>query len=139
MAERYYFDTSIWRDYYEDRSDNLRPLGEFALQLIKNIIRTGGFILYSEGIVEELQIKYSNEDIIKIFEIASINGALLKVNTSLFQKREAARLCKVRNIAFGDALHAILARDNDAIMVARDNHFFELMNLVEVRKPEELI
>lgn len=134
---KYYFDTSIWRDYYEDRSDNIRPLGEFALQLIRKIINDRGVIFYSDWVIKELSVEYSEEDIIKIFE--SSKDVLLKVDISRFQVREAAGLCKARDVAFGDALHAVLARDNNAIMVSRDNHFFELMDVVEVRKPEELI
>ncbi len=139
MAEKYYFDTSIWRDYYENRSDSMRPLGEFALQLIKRIIEAGDFILYSDAVIEELQIRYSDEDIIKIFEIANYKGILLKVDSSVFQKREAAKLCNYKGMPFGDALHAVLARDNGAVIVARDRHFLELIDIVEVRKPEDLI
>ncbi len=139
MAGKYYLDTSIWRDYYENRSDGLRPLGEWALQSIKKIVDGGNFILYSDVIIKELQIRYSDEDIIRIFEIVNNSGVLLKVSSSIFQKKEAARLCRERNVSFGDALHAILARDNGAIMIARDRHFFELIGVVEVRKPEDLI
>ena len=37
MKRRFYLDTCIWRDYYENRSDNFRPLGEWALFLINKI------------------------------------------------------------------------------------------------------
>lgn len=55
------------------------------------------------------------------------------------QAKEAAILCKQRKVAFGDALHAILARDNNAIMVTRDKHFLGLADIAEVKKPEDLI
>lgn len=35
--------------------------------------------------------------------------------------------------------HVILARDNNAIMVTRDEHFYKLTDIVSVKKPEELI
>ena len=55
------------------------------------------------------------------------------------QIKYAIKICKERNVAFGDAIHAILARDNGAIVITRDRHFLELQDLAECRKPEELI
>ena len=60
---KYYFDTSIWRDYYENRSDGLRPLGDFAFELLKKIKALRDTVLYSE-----LTIKESGR------EISSANG-----------------------------------------------------------------
>ncbi len=48
MANRFYIDTCIWRDYYENRSDNLKPLGEWALQFLKNAVNNDDLILYSD-------------------------------------------------------------------------------------------
>jgi len=39
----------------------------------------------------------------------------------------------------GDALHAIVARDNDLILVTRDRHFRKLEDISKHYKPEELI
>lgn len=139
MVEKYYLDTSIWRDYYENRSDGLRPLGEWAFQFLKRVIAEGDIVLYSYAVVRELSKEYSDEIIAQIFEVLNAENLLLKVDISDVQKREAAKLCKSRDIPFGDALHAILARDNGAIMIARDRHFFELIDIVEIRKPEDLI
>ncbi len=139
MPQKYYLDSSIWRDYYEDRSDKFRPLGEWALKLINNIIKNKDYILYSDFIIEELEIKYSKEEIKNIFDIINKRSLLLKVEISKYQIKEAAILCKKRKVAFGDALHSILARDNNAIMVTRDNHFLELLDIVEIKKPEDLI
>jgi len=137
--KKYYLDTSIWRDYYENRSDRFRPLGEWALKLINYIIENKDFILYSDLVVRELKVKYSEEEINKIFAVIYKRNLLLKVVISSSQVKEAAILCKKRNVAFGDALHAILARDNKAIMVTRDKHFFELVDITEIKRPEDLI
>jgi len=42
-------------------------------------------------------------------------------------------------VPFFDALHAVLARDNKAIMVTRDKHFDELLDITKYKKPEEII
>src|SRR3989344_3932182 len=128
MPQKFYLDSSMWRDYYENRSDSLRPLGEWALRLINNIIENQDFIIYSDFVIEELKIKYSKEEIEKIFDIAGKRSLLLKADISESQTKEAAILCRKRKLAFGDALHAILTRDNNAIMITRDNHFLELMD-----------
>ena len=40
---------------------------------------------------------------------------------------------------FKDVLHAVLAKQHCAVLIARDNHFFdELSSIVEVEKPEEI-
>ena len=139
MTEKFYLDSAIWRDYYENRSDRFCPLGEWALRLINNILENKGLILYSDFVVEELKVKYSEEQISNILEIIKKRNLLLKVDISESQAKEAAIICKQRKIAFGDALHAILARDNNAIMVTRDKHFLELTDIADIRKPEDLI
>jgi len=139
MAQKFYLDSAIWRDYSENRSDRFRPLGEWALTLINNALENEDFILYSEFVVKELKVKYSDEEINNILEIVSKRNLLVKVDISKSQAKEAAILCEQRKVAFGDALHAILARDNNAIMVTRDKHFLELTDIAEVKKPEDLI
>lgn len=139
MEKRYYLDTSIWRDYFENRSDKFRPLGEWAFTFIKKVIQNNDLILYSDFIIMELKVSYSDKQIKDIFEIAREQGLLLKVDISKPQVKEAARLAKEKGVAFGDALHAILARDNKAIMITRDKHFYNLQDIVNIKKPEELI
>jgi len=48
-------------------------------------------------------------------------------------------LKKKLKIPFGDALHTILAKDNEAILVTRDHHFDVVEGIVKIRKPEDLI
>jgi predicted nucleic acid-binding protein len=134
---KYYLDTSIWRDYYENRSDNLRPLGEWALMLLRKIILEGSIILYSDFVIEELKKGYNQNDVEKIFQIAE--GSILKVKINPEDVSKAAILSKTRKVSFGDALHAILAKNNNAILISRDAHFRELSDIAIIKKPEELI
>lgn len=137
MPKTYYLDSCIWRDYYENRSDTFRPIGEWALKLIQAIIKDGYFILYSDMVIEELEIRYGKEEMKRIFEIAG--RFLVKADISASQAKEAAILCKQRKVAFGDALHAILARDNNSVLITRDRHFMELVDIAEIKKPEDLV
>lgn len=133
---KYYFDTSIWRDYYENREDNFRPLGEWALTLIKVIEEEGGQIFYSDLIIDELTEAYTSEQIQEILEMYQ---CITKVNINSKQLEEAKILGKVRKVGKSDALHAILSRDNGAILITRDNHFQDLTDIAIIKKPEEVI
>jgi|SRR3989344_1646032 len=136
--KKFYFDTSIWRDYYENRSDKFRPLGEWALMLVNKIISEEHIVLYSDLVTTELKIHYTEEEIKKMFNVLH-DDALVKVDITFSQSEEAIILSKKRNVPFGDALHSILARDYNAILVSRDNHFLELTDIAEIKKPEDLI
>jgi hypothetical protein len=50
---KYYIDTCIWRDYFENRNDKYRPLGEWAFRFIKKIINEDSLILFSDLVLEE--------------------------------------------------------------------------------------
>ena len=138
MTEKYYLDACIWIDYFENRSDKFRPLGEWALQLINKIICENGIFVLSDHLMNELRVKYSSEEITR--SLAILPEALtIKTGTNRKQALDASKLKEKLQIPFGDALHAILAKDNEAILVSRDKHFLELGKLVIVRKPEELL
>ena len=130
---KFYIDTCIWRDYFEDRKDKFRPLGEWAFHLIKYAIKNNISILYSDLIIRELK---DNEELIAY--ITTGEDSFLKIDISEFQAKEAHNLSKRLKIPFQDVLHAILARDNEAILITRDKHF-EMLDIVEVKKPEDLI
>ena len=139
MRQKFYLDTAIWRDYYEDRSDNSKQLGKLALRFLIKIIKENSLILFSDLIVRELMAKYSKEEIIDILAIFHNLNLLVKVPISQEQANEAADLHKEKGIPFGDALHAILSRDNKAVMVTRDKHFKRLINIAGFKKPEDLL
>jgi len=137
MTTKYYLDTSIWRDLHEGREDKFRPLGEWAFELLRKIRINQEKVLYSDLTLDELSIAYDKETITKLFQ--DIAELLEKVEIKENHVNEASKLSKKHNIPFGDALHGILARDNNAIMVTRDHHFEKLIGIVSVKKPEDLI
>ncbi len=132
--EKFYLDACIWRDYFENRSDRFRPLGEWALRLIKKIKDERGLFVISDHLLRELKMK----DVTELMNIISYKSIII-IRCNHIQFKEAKRLSKIFNIPRGDALHAILARDNDALLITRDKHFYELQDYVEINKPEDLI
>lgn len=138
VAQKYYLDTSIWIDLYEDRKGyKNEPLGDFAWKLFASIKANKSNIIISDFLVRELEVNYSMEEIngmIKPFEDIIEKVFLLKN-----QRDEARRIAQERNLPPGDVIHTIIARDNNLILVTRDKHFNELIDISRSYKPEELI
>jgi predicted nucleic acid-binding protein len=134
---RFYLDTSIWMDYYEDRKDPNKHLGELAFRLLCKLLASKSAIVVSQIIFLEMATYYSMDEIRGI--TMPFERLIIKANISKAQKEEAITLAKERKVPRGDALHAILARDNQAILVSRDRHFQLLKDICSVMKPEELI
>ncbi len=138
MPQKYYIDACIWRDFHENREDKFRPLGEWAFNLFRMIRETKSKALYSNLIIKELSISYTPEKIKEMFRIVEEEGLLEKVEIKEEHLHETIRLKKLKKLPFNDLLHAILARDNQAILVTRDKHFEEFGDIVIVKKPEDL-
>jgi len=138
MADRYYLDTCVWRDYLEGRSDRFRPLGEWAFSLIKRVIRESEILLVSDLVEAELLSAFDQNDLVRIFSIVP-DGILVRVETKDIQLKEAMKVGKMFGVPVNDALHAVIARDNGAILVTRDKHFIGICEGLVVKKPEDLI
>lgn len=131
----FYLDTSIWLDIYEKRGKN----GEFGLQLINKITKNNDLVYFSDlTIIELKKLGYTKEEIASILLVVNPFNRR-KIHFFKEQNAEADRMSKRRRIPKGDVIHAILARDNDLILVSRDQHFEKLVDLCPFFKPEEFI
>ena len=137
--KKYYVDTNVWRDYYEDRKDNFKPLGEFAFRFFKKCRKDNSVILYSDLTLRELNAYYSKERVEILLQAVSVFCEIKKVFINAEQGKEANSLVKRFKVHSADLLHAILARDNNAVLVSRDKHFNKLKDIVKIAKPEEII
>ena len=138
MPEKFYIDTSIWMDLYEDRKGhNNEPLGDFALKLLSMIKANNHKLIITDLLIRELEMNYSLPEIngmMKPFE-----NLIEKIISTKKQRDEARKLSQERNLPPGDVLHAILARDNKLILITRDKHFNQLKDISLYKKPENLI
>ena len=132
---KYYFDTSIWLDYFENRKDRFRPLGEWALALLAKIKAEKGKILVSDIVMDEL--KDQNAPVKEILGPFMEQIAAVEMNKE--QYAEGKKISAQRHVPKGDALHAIISRDCKCILISRDNHFTLLTDINKAYKPEELI
>lgn len=131
---KYLIDTCIWRDYYENRTDRFRPLGEWAFEFLRKITITHQ-ILFPSVVEEELLLNLNQNLVNDIIH----DYMAVRVSSSANQTAEANRIERARNLPFNDVLIAIMARDSGAIVISRDHHFEQLMDIVIVKKPEDLL
>jgi predicted nucleic acid-binding protein len=138
MQQRYYLDTCIWIDYLENRSDKFRPLGNWALRLIKQIIQDEDCIVISKLVKDELRAKLSKKEIGEMIKIVP-QQLTIEIKTRPKQLLEAKEKQRELGTPLKDTVHAILARDIDAILITRDKHFIQLQEIITIRRPEDLI
>lgn len=136
---KYYIDTLTWRDYYEIREDKFRPLGEWAFRFFKKAMEENSLMFYSDFVENELSKDYGQEKIKEIFSVINKVHLLKKIEIKPEQFSEAAKLSRERKVPFGDAVHAIVARDINAVLISRDHHYEELQDISISKKPEDLI
>jgi len=137
---RYYFDTCIWRDFYENRyGPKGRPLGIIAGRLTAKIMNKKHQICYSDLIIKELKTEYSEDKISDMLTVLMLSKRLRKIEITREDYAKAREIAKIKPVPLSDIIHAILAKKVGAILVSQDNHYSLLRNLVNFKKPEELI
>jgi len=140
MLKRYLLDTCIWRDFYEERfGPGGRPLGELAAKLIMKIIKKKDIILFNDKIISELRKDYSLDEINSMLNLLFLTGTVKKVRISDAALALCFEIAEERGIPSGDALNAIVAGEEDAIMVSQDKHYQLLTDFCVVKKPEQVI
>ena len=138
MKFRFYLDTSIWVDVYEDRKCySGKPLGKYGLALLAKLLEDRYVLIVTDLLVEELYRNYSVPEVNGM--LAPFETIIEKIVSTCEQQQEAVRLSKERKVPRADALHAVIARDNRLVLIARDNHFSQLTDISLSCKPEDII
>lgn len=137
---KYFLDTCIWRDFYEDRnSKNKKPMGKYATLLFIKILNRKDKILYSETLIWELKKDYNPDEIKDMLNLLMINKVLVRLNITKEEFLEAKKISEKRSLPLVDCINAIQARNHNAIMVSQDKHFFmSLSDISKTLKPEEI-
>jgi len=138
MTEKFYLDTSIWLDFFENRNEPNLPKGDWAHKLLNKITENNDKIIYSDNNIYELNIiGYSKYEIDSVLQ--PLKQILIFVESTEKQVSKAKDLSLKRNIPKRDALHALIARDNKSILVTLDKHFQKLRDITRPKRPQELI
>ena len=138
MGNIYYFDTSIWLDFLEDRNEPNLPKSTWAIELINKIILEESKIILSDNNIIEFEVLgYSRYDIENLLD--SLKSIIVSVESTPQQISRSKDLSEKRNVPKRDALHALIARDNKALLITLDAHFNKLMDIAMPHNPKEFI
>jgi len=138
MTEKFYFDTSIWLDFLENRDEPNMPKGTWAKELIKKIIKENNKILFSDNnMLELINCGYLEFEIEELLN--KLNSIIIYVETTEKEIGKAKDLSQKRDLPKKDALHALIARDNNSILITLDNHFKKLIDITFPHNPKEFI
>ena len=137
---KYLVDTCVWRDFYENRlSKTGKPIGKQAHDFFINAIKNKDKIFFSEVLTIELSKDYSVEEINEMLNILFLNGILSKIDITKDESLEAEKLSLSRNLPFADCLNAIQARNNNAVLISQDKHFFKYLSDIAItKKPNQI-
>ena len=131
-----YCDTCVYIDLFEGRKDKFRDLGEFALNVFRQVREKKYKLVISDWLLHELK-KYDHEgnfnDLINSFE----KNQLINIEKTPGDEQEARILSKTN---FPDALHVVLAKKANAIYLVTRNvqDFVEFRDIIEIIFPESL-
>ena len=138
MTRNYYFDTSIWLDFFEDRDEPNMPKNKWARELISKIIEEDSKIIYTDVSYGELiEQGYTRHELNALF--SPLKRILVYVEATKKEVGMARNQAKKKKVPKRDALHAFIARDHKAILVTLDNHFKKLLDITKPKKPQDLI
>jgi len=140
MARLIYIDTNIYLDYLENRTDKMRPLGEFAYEVFRRAFGCEFKIIVSEHLLDELE-KFVTEQEIG-FVLGKIKSAGKEVPLEVLESdiQKANALAAQRKVPWPDTLHAVLAiRGGAECIVTRNKKDFDpFSDLIEAVFPEEI-
>ncbi|MBI5064750.1 type II toxin-antitoxin system VapC family toxin [Candidatus Woesearchaeota archaeon] len=138
MKLKYYLDTCIWVDLYEERTGYFdEPFHDIAWKLLSLIKEKNHKIIVTDVLFIELTVHHSIEQINGMF--LPFQNFIEKIISTKKQEKEAKKISQERYLPKGDVLHAIISRDHELIFVTRDKHFLKLRDIIKSLKPEDLI
>ncbi len=138
MTKNYYLDTSIWLDFFEDRDEPNFSKGKLTHKLLNKIIKEDSKIIYTNLIFKEMRdFGYTYFELKYLFK--PFNKILIYTRPTKKQYGKAKDLAAKRKVPLVDAIHALIARDNKAVLITRDHHFKRLLDITKSKRPEDLI
>jgi len=135
-----YLDTNIYMDHFDGRVDNLRPLGEFAFQIIRRTFECEFMIIFSSLVLDELVYNGYEEKINELIRDLKEKGKIISTDCNEDDKRKANKIRKEKNTGFNDTVHALIAKriGADYLVTRNVQDFIELQDLVKIVYPENL-
>ncbi|MFH1316309.1 MAG: PIN domain-containing protein [Candidatus Woesearchaeota archaeon] len=138
MRKKYYLDTSIWIDFFENRNEPNNPKEDNAERLINHIIKKDHKLIISDMIIEELHIiGYPFSEIKELFD--PFKKIIIYIESNSKQIGKSKDLSLKRDIPKGDTIHALIARDNQSILITLDKHFTDISDIIKPKRPQDIL
>lgn len=135
-----YIDTNIYLDYFEGRTDYLRPLGEFAFQIFQRTLSCEFTVAMTGFLMKELSKYAQAEQLSELTTELKEKNKLRESNTTKDDIEKARSIVKEKKTSFPDTLHAVVAQRMGAEYLVTRNvrDFLELQDMVKIILPEHL-
>lgn len=138
MKRTYYFDTSIWLDFFEERNEYGFPKSTWVRELLRIILLKGEKVCVSDYIIFELlNAGYTAYELDVLFGM--LKHIIIFIQANKKQIGKAKDLTAKRNIPKGDAIHALIARDTNCLLITFDRHFKKLTDIIDYYSPKDFI
>jgi len=140
----YYPDSCIYLNLWKKEVDEFgNPLWKFAKDFFEKAEGEGSIIHYSGFLLKELMFILSTEEYLQKRELFESSLNFQKVILSKEEYNLANKIREDANneISFFDAIHMLLAKKTNSILVTRDRLLIKAAkkNFVLVRRPEEIL
>ena len=138
MPKLIYVDTNIYIDFFEDRIDNLRLLGEIARQLFDRALDCEFTLVVSSLVNEEIKDNGYKTQFIDFLADFKKYNKVIYTELSEEDKRSANELKRFRKTPFKDTCHLILAQRLHAeVLVTRNvKDYVNISDIIPVLLPE---
>ncbi len=140
METLIYLDSNIYIDYFDNRTDYLRPLGAFAFELLRRMFGCEFKIAISAVVAEELIRNNRAEQLKNLAMRLREREKLVEVEILPEDFQKAKALSQKRNSSFNDALHAVVASKAKAEYLVTRNieHLEKFGDMIKVVYPENI-
>ncbi len=139
--QQIYLDTNVYIDLWEDRADNIRPLGEFAFQLFKKVYECKYTVVLSSFVIYELENNFPAKFVDNMLQDLKKSGKCVNYEVSNEDIETAKLTAKQHNSPFSDTLHAVVAKKLSASELVTNNlkDFEKLGHLIKAISPADLL
>lgn len=133
MSELVYLDTNIYISYFRQETDSLRPLGDFAFELLRKTLSCSYTLVLSSWVLTELSSKIDERTLSEfVFEFK-------KQQKVVFVGVDESDFVLAKSFPrWPDRLHELLAHKAGARYLVTRNMKDFVGDLVELKFPENL-
>lgn len=140
--KKIYVDSNVFISFIDkEYGRNIENFLEyFSEEVFKRTVSCEFFIVISELVIHEVMEKmnFSDEDIEELLMPYKKLNKLIILDVDNYIWRDFVHLCKKYKTHRSDAIHAILAKKSNSLLVTWNLKDFKNIKDIEVRSPKEL-